>query len=760
LLAPLGWGVFVLLHPATAIMDSSGRVVTAGILVFVLPGLFWGQALRIRAVHPLDALAKATSLSVALGLVLALIVFSLRTSITHWAALLLAASAAGALLALRGRHREPAAGLLVDLMRGGRRDPISTAAFAGAISVMAVGLYRMADSPAAVGWEVGLQLGYIRQYASGLSLDPKWCALRPEPSLQLPNRFFLWEFLLAGVSRLSGMDPLVAALRSRWLVPALGLPALFSMMLYLFRSRVLAAGAFAVALVLFFSGFMFLPPSPLVDVGGADPRRGLTAFAGSIHHSDTAMEILLPLQVATLFRFLSSGRRAHLAALAAMLVTGFFWHPREYFQVMWYGVVAGVVLLVLGSRRWSRRQLVRRTMTLAAAFLVVTAVLGAAAALGRPGALVSGEMAAKSALLPALTSARVLFGSYTPFNAPYMGYGSPLPDQPYVYSWMALSAVAMIPLVLFGPRQARFVVAFYGVLWFATLCWWWSQVLLVILTYSEILVASMRFLHLFAVAVIGAGTVVAAGALLREARRRAPDVPAALVSALAGLALGLGFAVAWWSSRPGFRLMGPALSATAATATALAFARAGRAMEASPRPATIAIAAGTFLAFVAPSWVASPAAFVPRLVTPRSEPAELLSRSPLGLSSRMIRFLRERVPPREIVLVDPLGTHLLGIYAPVYVRPYPVGYVIQDLPEIQQAREGQHPLFRAPGSVRPDDDASAVDYVTRTGARWILGGPPHDAAMLEALAAARPALFEVVVRTGAGEVLLHVTRNP
>lgn len=761
MLAPLAWGVFVLLHPSTAIADSSVRVITAGVLVFLLPGLLWGQVLRLRAAHPLDAVAKATSLSVALGLVLALIAFSVRMSITHWAALLLAVSGAGAALALRGRRQEPAAGLLTDLMRGWHRDPVATTAFAGAIGVMAVGLYRTADSPGAVGWEVGLQLGYIRQYASGLSLDPTWCALRPEPSLQLPNRFFLWEFLLAGVSRLSGMDPLVVALRSRWLVPALGLPALFSMVLYLFRSRVLATGAFAVALVLFFSGFMFLPPSPLVDVGGADPHRGLTAFAGSVHHSDTAMEILLPLQVATLFRFLSSGRRAHLAALAAMLVTGFFWHPREYFQVMWYGAVAGTALLVLGSRPRSRRHLVRRTMTLAAAFLVVTAVLGTAAALGRPGPLVSGEMAAKRALLPALTSARVLFGSYAPFNAPYMGYGSPLPGQPYVYSWLALSAVAMIPLVLFGPRQARFVVAFYGLLWFATVCWWWSQVLLVILTYSEILVASMRFLYLFAVAVIGGGTVVAAEALWREARRRAPGVPAALVCALAAMALGVGFALAWRSSRPGFRLLGPALSTTAAIATAMALRRDARGQrEASLRPATPALAAGTFLAFVAPSWVASPAAFVPRLAVPRSDPTELFSRSPLGLSSRMIRFLRERVPPREIVLVDPLGTHLLGIYAPLYVRPYPVGYVIQDLPEIQQAREGRHPLFRAPAAPPFEDDAPAVDYVTRTGARWIFGGPPHGAAMLEALAAARPAMFEVTIRTGAGEVLLHVTRNP
>ena len=761
-LALHAWAAFVLMRAPNAAVDSAFRVVIAGVLVFVVPGMAWGEALRIRTVHPLDGLARATALSLGLGLALAFVVFGLRLSITWWAALLLAGSTLGALIAARRRAGESRAGLFTDLVRGLRRAPASAASFAAAIGLMAVGLYRLADTPSAVGWEVGLQLGYVRQYASGLPLDPRWCALRPEPSLRLPNVFFLWEFLLAGVSRLSGIDPLVAALRSRWLVPALGLPAFFSMVLYVFRSRAVATGAFAVALLLVFSGFMFLPPSPLVTVGAADASRGLTAFWGSVHHSDTGMEILLPLQVAALFQFMGSGKRAHLAALVVMLAAGFFWHPREYFQVMWYGVVAGLALLALGSRRWPRPHLGGRTAAVAATFFVVAIVLSAAAAsVGPRGPLASGEMEVKRSLLPTLMSARVVLGSYAPFNAPYMGYGSPLPDQPYLYSWLALAALAMTPLALFGSRQMRFVVVFYALLWFVTVCWFWSQVLLVVLTYSEILVASMRFLHLFAMAVIGAGWVVGIGALCRQARRRAADIPTALVATLAAVTLGVGFAMAWRSSRPDFRIMGPALSVAAVLATCVAIWRARRRDPGAARalPST-ALAAGTFLAFVAPSWASSPGAVVPGLVARPSAPVELFSRSPLGLSSRMIRFLHERVPPREIVLVDPLGTHLLGVYAPVYVRPYPVGYVIPDLPEIQRAREGRHPLFHAPApGGGPGDVGAAVDYVASTRARWILGGPQHASA-LEALASARPALFEVALRTGAGEVLLHVTGNP
>jgi len=754
-------GALRLGSPANALLDSPRTIVGAGMLVLIVPGLIWGQVAGVRAVHVIDAVAKAAAGSFGLALTLALIAFTWRWTITAWAALLLILVVAGllAMVLPSGRGR---AGLVTDMVRHSHRRPWSTAALGTGILLMSSGMYRWADSPESVGWEVGIQLSYVRQYASGLVLDPRLTALRPDASLALPNVFFLWEFLLAGVSRLSAVDPLIAALRCRWTIPGLGLPAFFTMLVMVTRSVRIAERAFGVTLLVIMSGFMFLAPSPLAVLGPFGSTRGLTAFWGSIHHSDAAMEILLPLQIAALFSFLARGGRHRLAALVLLLVLSFFWHPREYFQVMWYGALAVLVIVMAGRGPSARRGVGRRSIALFAAFIVIAAALAfSTSSLVSRNETVRDQLAAKGALARRLLEQDVALGAYPPFNAPLFGYGAPLPAEPYVYSWMALASVLMLPLAIAGSPALRWLVLFYAILWATTICWFWPQVLLLVATYSEILVSSMRFLNLFAVAIIGSGWVVVLGIFqLLFAKLFDKRLIGVAILAASG-ALGLGFRWAWRSQQPHFSLLGPVLSLTAAMAAVIALLLLRRSPERMRRrPARVPSLAMTMCSgalLLAPMWATD---FARDLVTTRTQPAAFFSgANPLGLSPQLIRFLRARVPAREVIAVDPGSVHLLGVYAPVYVRPYPVGYILADLAEIRQSREDRHPLFNAAareGSIR---FAEAEEYVARTEARWILFSTPYDRAGTS-LADARPELFKVAFRSPTGELLLHVEATP
>ena len=208
-----------------------------------------------------------------------------------------------------------------------------------------------------------------------------------------------------------------------------------------------------------------------------------------------------------------------------------------------------------------------------------------------------------------------------------------------------------------------------------------------------------------------------------------------------------------------FRFLRPSLAATALVSTVVAIANLRGWLPAAPptvarRGPGLGVTAAAFAAFAAPAWVTSSAALVRNLAVKKSEPAALFeSGNPFGLSPSLIRFIRRQVPPRELVAVDPTSRHLLSVYAPVYIRPYPLGYIIPDLPEVDAALSGRHPLFNDRLREGVLDPQRAEEYVSRTGARWILGSGANVRG-LRALAAERPAEFQVVHESDEGEVVL------
>src|SRR5262249_2069248 len=227
----------------------------------ILPGMVAGQNLGILATSPLEAIAKSFALSIILATVLALATLSLGLSVSAWTAAMLAWNAGWALALMFRRRTLRPDGLLGVTIRG----ILAPRQWADAGLLLAIGglsilCYRWGDRLDNVDWEVGLQLIYVRNYASSLPLDFSLTALRPE--IGVPNLFFAWEFLLGGISHAAGVDPLVGALRSRWLIPVLGFSSFFFFARHVLGGTMAARRAVWVLLALVLTQFVALAPSP------------------------------------------------------------------------------------------------------------------------------------------------------------------------------------------------------------------------------------------------------------------------------------------------------------------------------------------------------------------------------------------------------------------------------------------------------------------------------------------------------------------
>lgn len=74
----------------------------------------------------------------------------------------------------------------------------------------------------------------------------------------------------------------------------------------------------------------------------------------------------------------------------------------------------------------------------------------------------------------------------------------------FIRSWLILSALFTPILAILGDGNERRLCVFYILLWFLSLCWLFSE-MMIVTTYSEILFTAPRMLYLFSYVIIGSG---------------------------------------------------------------------------------------------------------------------------------------------------------------------------------------------------------------------------------------------------------------
>jgi hypothetical protein len=764
-------GLFLAGSPSSD--ESAWRIVSGGLFFLFVPGLLAGELLRLRTKHPLEAVAQGCAWTLTIECVLLPVTFALGARLDAWVAALLTLSTAMIVVIAVERGRRPLRFLeacaVLDGPSGLDRAAVGVACMIPVI--MAVGAYRGGENLWDVASEKLLHMTFVRYYHDmPLLLELQGV----ERGLTPPNLVNLWEFLVAAWSRCTALDPLVVACRARFVIPLAGLAGMYLLVRAIFLGRRRSNSVFLGVAVMCLSQFVLHCPS--LKWIRADGTRGVFAFMGTFHHSDAAMDILIALSAGLALLMMRRTDIRNSLAFFGILTASFLWHPREYLQLSLYLAVALLTMLALphlrslaALRRWAAVMLV--VVVSATAFAQLSGRLAGARS------HIYDEVAIKRAAWSYAMQPDAILGLHSLFDYPFH-WGPVSYDRPEVIRtwpelkqyrvsaaaaldfWLVLSAIAILILLLVGDHTGLEFATFYLVLWYVSLCWSFSMLVLIVLTYSELFMSTPRLIYLFAyVAIADATLAVIRWGIHREGARRPVWTTAGLAAAAAVLR-------AWWTAGiPGAARVGPAL--TVGLFAALLLRIHGRWCLAPPArrlaPRTVMLAIGFFVLLL---W--TPLCESLHTLATRFEPPKrwYAADNPLGVSPALIEWAR-RLEPGLRILTAPDGNDLLNLYAPIYQVISPKPLLMRDIRARAAIQKGQHPVLRPPpagGTPAPPEapldkqrvlswmSANSVDIVCISRERY--GGALHR------LVAGAAAEFELVFQNAnAREAVFRFRRS-
>lgn len=691
--------------------DSPFRMVAGSLMIFLLPGLIWCEIIGFRSEHFMETIALSFAMTVSIGILLIPVPFIFHATIKLWVALLFAVSAVGVLVLLLSRRNRELE-FLPPLYNSFKNYPsnISSLLILLLPAVMSYGAYKWGENIVDIDGEKLIHLTYLRYYFDmPMVLNDLGITKGAPPQ----NLVHVWEYFLAGWASLTHMDPLPLFYRSRFIVPFIGLSAMFFLIKNIFTKAVKAEIIFWAVLVMSLGWFALLSPSNL-DWIKQDPLRGLMSFMGTAHHADTAMELLIPLGAGlVLLAFRQFGWRS-LLLLTGVLITAFMWHVREFFQLAVYTGVFGLALLLFPNTE--RKALLKKWGAIMAVFAGVVIIFGLFMLLVLPKAAgLSGELKIKElALSYALLPENILgFGNL--FNFPVdlrltqgLDINAILNSQQIAavfkagknyFLWLLLSAIA-IPVVSFlGRKEDRQLSLFFILLWFLALCWNFSMLLLIVLTYSEINFTTPRIIYLFSFIMTANALYLSMEAFRR---RNFDEVVKSRHSGLSGiillaglLALGILFKIWWAAGLPLISVASVVLSLFAVICFIFLLVPKPQEEGASgPNHFWVSVL-GIFVFFLPVLGQEYLKLFKNVFTAGRPAIEWSGNNNPFGFSRDLLSFIRT-LPPQKTFVVNPLGKAAVSVYAPQYLAVPPEilgGTIINLIDRYKEARQGRHPLF-------------------------------------------------------------------
>ncbi len=690
-------------------LESPARIILGSPVIFILPGLVWGEILGFSADHFLEAVAISFALTLVIEIMLLPFPFLLAAGIRLWVSLLLVACCLGLVMVnvkwKSGRDLRFIKAL-VDFRGKERSLIISTLAIILVLALTAYGTYRWGEKLTDISGEKLLHMIFVRYYFSmRMVLDN----LGISPGAPPPNLVNLWEYLMAGWASLVNIDPLYLFFRARFVIPVLGLSGMYLLVRNLFSNKTKSEIVFWGVLIMCLGWFALLSPSSLDWIKRSDQFRGTMAFMGSVHHADSAMEILLALGMGLILRVFRDISWKNILLLAGFLFAAFMWHPREFFQLAIYGGIFGIAFILFPGTR--RRLAFKKWVYVMSAFLIVAIFFGFLST-GKISNKVEGydelalkKIAVKYAFLP-----ENILGIRNLFNFPFHMTLSSSRNPAGVIKkaelseyfrrdwnfnlWLILSASVMPLLVVFGENEDRKFVLFYFLLWFIALCWNFSMLMLIVLTYSEIHITTPRMLYLFSYIVISDGLYVLSRVVRPGSSSRLNIVLFPSIMLVFGIVIHF-----WWvGGLPFARLGSWILNVVVIFSVILIFLpRILSRFSCKSAPPMVSTLVGMLLFFL-PVAKSSYASVFSKLLTGKRPTIEWFSdRNPLGLSEKLIQYVRS-LPPEHTFLVNPLGKACISIYAPQYLAVIPkiIGTVIKDREAYRNVRMGRDPIFTPP----------------------------------------------------------------
>ncbi len=196
----------------------------------------------------------------------------------------------------------------------------------------------------------------------------KMCVVPGSPP---SNIVHFWEYLIAGWASVINVDPLTLFCRARFVIPLLGFSGMYLLIRNIFSDALKSEVIFWGVLIMSLGGFILISPSNL-DWIKLDPYRLVTSFMGTVHHSDSAMDIMIALSAAVFLMVIRSPEKRNIFLFAGVLLVLFMWHAREFFQMAIYAGVFGIVSAIMPGAGWKE---FKRWAIAACVIVVVTAVI-------------------------------------------------------------------------------------------------------------------------------------------------------------------------------------------------------------------------------------------------------------------------------------------------------------------------------------------------------------------------------------------------
>ncbi len=686
------------------------RFVISALFIFFMPGLVWGEILGFRSRHILSTAALSFAITFAIETFFLFIALLIGATISVWIILLLILSLSGVVLLLMKKGYQPK---FVKPLWGFYSDEvpyrISVPLITTLILLISTVLYMWSENIFAIDGEKLLHLTYIRYY---YTMELNISDLGIYKGMPPLNIIHLWEFLIAGWARISNVDPLIIFSHARAVVPFIGFASLYLLVSNIFTDRLKAEFIIWSVLIMCLGWFSLLSPSGL-DWVKEDPLRGMMSFMSTAHHADSAMEILLPMLSAIGLITLRSPLVRNYILLGFVLIGAFMWHTREFFQTAIYFAI--VILTILLIPKINIKITYKRILIIAGIFLIVAIgfyILMVTIAAGQR----HGYDEFKLKEIAMAYGLQSMFDVRSPFHFPNdirltLGLNKDviLPYQQiadYVarswnfYLWLVLSAFSTVILVFWGRQEDRSFVVFYLLLWFLTLCWGFSQFMWIVFTYSEINFTLPRFIYLFSYISIGAGLYV----LFQRLQDRCSDIKGMLIVYGGFLICGL-FFMLWWRFETPLASVLSNLFSVVFTVLFIAIyypklPKGGYLKKKEFFPGLLAV-----FIFFAPILAQDYVKFLSKAISDTNKSINWFGKdNPFGFSLGLIESIK-KIEPKKTVLVNPFGSNLISLYAPLYypIVPEIMGKTLVTATETYgKIRQEGHPLFRMKSTIPVD----------------------------------------------------------
>lgn len=687
--------------------ESPVRMVLGAIVIFLLPGLIWGEILGFRSNHFLETIALSFALTLTIEILLLPIPFFFGSEIGLWVALLFVVCLSGIFILnfkLKAEKELTFINPLFNFFKQPFPLNISTSLILLMLLVISYGTYQWGENLTDISGEKLLHMMFVRYY---YSMPMVLNDLGVHQGAPPPNLVQLWEYLIAGWSSLINMDPLPLFYRSRFVIPLLGFSGMYLLIKNIFSNMIKAETIFWGVLIMCLGWFALLQPSNLDWIITGDPFRGVMSFMGTAHHSDAAMDILIALSAGLILATFRNTCWRNISLLAGVLSASFMWHPREFFQAAIYAGIFGITMLLFPHT--GKKVMLKKWAVVMGIFVVVATIYFSAMSMLVPpqsqgyDEFIVKETALKYAFLP-----ENLIGIRNLFNFPFhlSLTSSAIPDAilksdllPNYFTrnwnfnlWLILSGIAIPLLSFFGKKKDKQLSLFYLLLWFLVLSWNFSMLILIVMTYSEIHITTPRMIYIFSYIIIADAIYLVSQVLYREKARHIN------LFLFPVLMFGTGLFFCWWRGIgiPYIKPVSVILSILALVSFILIFfpvPKFARINPLSPRVFIVTVL-GLFLFFF-PILGNSYTKIIPKIIKETRPSIEWFSNNnPLDFSRELIHYIRS-LPPKQTFLVNPLGRACVPVYAPQYIAVVPqvIGTVIRDRKAYEDVRNGRHPMF-------------------------------------------------------------------